>query len=147
MRSIWIALIGPTVSGAENLLADSGFVHCEETNNWNYPSGDSAVLFVSCGDMSWVEKYQLQEEWEELLDAMQGEEPTVMVNVHVSGRVPGDDEVQFLAKLMLGSFKGAAFDDYFSYTHAWSLPEIQEGTLVDGLHFFDYRGWNNRNCQ
>jgi hypothetical protein len=147
MRSIWIALIGPAVSEVGDLLSASGFEHSDGSNRWNYPGGESAALYVSCGDMSWVEKYGLQEEWEELLEALEGEDPTVRVNADVSGRVPGDEEVRFLSTLLLGQFKGAAFDDWFSYSHAWSLSEIQEGTLVDGVHFFDYRGWHDQDRQ
>lgn len=145
MRSVWFALIGPSVPEARDWLVRHGIVPVDRyPGEYAYPSADNPVLFVSCEDYAWVQKYELEEEYEELLRAIDGAVPTAHVSARVSGRVPGDPEVRFLAQCLLGKFHGFAFDDFSSYSHAWTLDEINRGTLVDGLGFFDYQGHHNR---
>jgi hypothetical protein len=98
-------------------------------------------LFIGCEGYDWVQRYALEEEYEELRRAIGGAVPTAHVSVDVSGRAPGDREVRFLAQCLLEKFEGFAFDDFFSYSHAWTLSEINSGALVYGLGFFDYPGW------
>lgn len=145
MRSIWFSLIGPDLAGVESRLQSHGLASLDgEPGHFVYPSEDDPVLYVSCGGYDWVQEYGLQEEYDELLQAIGGGTPTVHVLAHVSGRVPGDQEVRFLARCLLGAFRGFAFDDFLSYSHAWTLAEIESGALVDGLGFFDYQGDFNR---
>ncbi|MET9675352.1 hypothetical protein ABZY68_19985 [Streptomyces sp. NPDC006482] len=35
---------------------------------------------------------------------------------------------------------GVAMDDHT--THPWTLPEILSGAVIDGLRFFDFRGYH-----
>ena len=72
------------------------------------------------------------------LDAAIGERPDWALQIDVSGRIDGTDEVHRILTLVL-EHGGVAFDDYTD--HAWTLPEIQTGVTVDGLSFFDFRGY------
>ncbi|MFL1379742.1 hypothetical protein [Nocardiopsis protaetiae] len=76
-----------------------------------------------------------------VLDAALGYHPAWALQVDVSGRVDGTAELHRLAALLL-QHGGAAFDDYSR--HAWTLREIEDGTLVDGLRFFDFRAHHER---
>ncbi len=84
-------------------------------------------------------------DWEpddvDLLESALGYHPTWAVQVDISGRIDGTAEVRQLAALMLGH-GGVAFDDYSE--HPWSLVEIEAGTAVDGLGFFDFRAYHER---
>lgn len=145
MRSVWFSLIGPEVSEVEDQLHRHGIAPIEgEPGELRYPPVNHPVLFISCQGYQWVQDHDLQEEYDELLQAIGGATPTAHVIAHVSGRVPGDAEVRFLAKCLLGQFPGFAFDDFLSYSHAWTLHEIESGLLIDGLKFFDYQGYFNR---
>lgn len=115
------------LAGLEQLIGHPG--------RWNYPAGTAAVLYVSCGPYAWNE---FPEEHAEILRCTTGRVPTVEVHADVSGRVPGDDEVRFLADLILSRFDGVAFDDFVSLAHGWSLDEIRRNVVVEGLRFFDY---------
>lgn len=141
MRSVWFSIIGPQPSEVEALLRGNGFIRLEGLpGQLNYEVGEDAVMFVTCENYDWVQKYHLEEEYAELVNAIGGKTPTVSVVADVSGRVPGDDEVRLLARCLLERFHGFAFDDYLSYSHAWTLAEIMDGARVDGLKFFDYEG-------
>lgn len=74
-----------------------------------------------------------------LVDAALGYHPTWALQVNVSGGVDGTAELHRLAALLLGS-GGVAFDCYSD--HAWTLREIEDGTVVDGLRFFDFRTYH-----
>ncbi|MEV0136806.1 hypothetical protein AB0H83_51330 [Dactylosporangium sp. NPDC050688] len=73
------------------------------------------------------------------LDAATGQRPNWAVQIDVSGRIDGTEDVVHLMTLLL-SRGGVAFDDYTA--HAWTLPEIQSEAQVDGLRFFDFRGYH-----
>jgi hypothetical protein len=76
-----------------------------------------------------------------VLDAALGYHPVWALQVDVSGRVDGTAGLRRLAALLLGD-GGVAFDDYSE--HAWTLREIEDGTVVDGLGFFDFRTYHER---
>ena len=142
MRSVWFALVGPAIGEVEKCLSRNGFEKLSsEAGRWNYPPGSDAILYVSCGGYDWVQEWELEEEYQELLQAINGKVPTVHITADVSGRHPGDEEVRFLARVLLRNFEGYGFDDYLSYSHAWTLDEIESDVLVDGQPFFDYQGW------
>ncbi|WP_306366350.1 hypothetical protein [Nocardiopsis sp. CC223A] len=71
-----------------------------------------------------------------VLDAALGYHPARALQVNVTGRVDGTAELHRLAALLL-EHGGAAYDDHSR--HAWTLREIEEGTVIDGLRFFDFR--------
>lgn len=145
MRSVWFSIVGPSVSEVERWLQRHGVAPVEgRAGQLTYPSGEEPVLYVSCEDYQWMQKYDLQEEYDELLRAIGGAIPTVHVTAHVSGRAPGEEQVRFLARCLLDRFRGFAFDDFLSYSHAWTLAEIEGGVFVDGLSFFDCQGHFNR---
>jgi hypothetical protein len=106
-------------------------------DNWSFPR-DAAppVLFVGFN-----EDLQAEAEAEDLqlLTAALGKLPDVVVMADVSDRAPGSIEVMDFAQLLLGKFRGVAWDDYT--THCWTLPQIQSGTKVLGHAFFDFAGW------
>jgi hypothetical protein len=136
MRSVWFALIGPTIVEVEQVLLKT--YHKGVVYDFHGPL-DAAVLYIRVSEYAWSDKQKWEsDDYAELLVATNGERPTVEVFADVSGRVPGDTEVKALAELLLGAFGGFAFDDFLAYQHAWSLAEIREDHLVDGMHFFDY---------
>jgi hypothetical protein len=75
------------------------------------------------------------------LVAATGTRPGWAIQIDVSGRIDGTDEVHQILTLLLGR-GGVAFDDYTD--HAWSLREIQSGASVGGLRFFDFRTFHHR---
>jgi hypothetical protein len=76
-----------------------------------------------------------------VLDAAVGHRPSWAVQIDISGRVEGTADVRQLLKLLLAS-GGVAFDDYTD--HAWSLPEIIDGSTFNGLCFFDFKNYRGR---
>lgn len=78
------------------------------------------------------------EDWASLAKAL-GCTPTVIVVADVSGRYPGDAQVQSFIVTMLNKFQGLAQDDYTD--HCWNAQEVRSGFRVRGHPFFDYRGW------
>lgn len=141
MRTVWFALVGPSISDVEAQLRTNGFVQGPGDREFRIPSLDEPVLYVACDAYEWVEPLGLQDEYDELLHALSGRQPTVQVTADVSGRVPGDVEVLRLAEALLGAFDGHAFDDWHAYRHAWTLDEMRRGFEVDGLRFFDCARW------
>ncbi|WP_331446650.1 hypothetical protein [Streptomyces xanthochromogenes] len=76
------------------------------------------------------------------LEAAVGHHPTWAVHIDVSGRIDGTAEVHRMIALLL-EHGGVATDDYTS--HPWTLPEILSGAVIDGLRFFDFRGYHELN--
>jgi hypothetical protein len=113
MRSIWFAPMGTFVADVERELKRHKFVHVEPPGPFSYPS-----LQIRCGGHEWVAKYDVRDEYDELLRATGGLVPTGQVSVDVSRRVPGDDEVRRLARILLARFEGFAFDDSLACSHA-----------------------------
>jgi hypothetical protein len=70
--------------------------------------------------------------------------PTWALQVIVSGRIDGTDEIRAFAARVLGN-GGVAVDDYSD--HCWTLQEIESDLKVDGLGFFDFRGHYARHYQ
>ncbi|MGW3134005.1 hypothetical protein [Streptomyces sp. NPDC001123] len=71
-----------------------------------------------------------------VLEAAVGHHPTWAVQIDISGRIDGTAEVHQLVALLLEN-GGVATDDFSA--HPWTLREIQSGTVIDGLRFFDFR--------
>ena len=142
MRSVWFSLVGPSPAEVIACLHRHGFHTIGSTRRGRtqlrHPTVDG--LYVSCGnylDDLWV---ALHDEFQELQQAIGGLTPTTEVTADVSGNIAGDSEVRWLARCLLEEYAGFAFDDYLSYTHAWTLSEINKEEKFDGLGFFDYRG-------
>ncbi|MGW2888672.1 hypothetical protein ACWDDN_25795 [Streptomyces griseoruber] len=74
-----------------------------------------------------------------ILEAAIGHHPTWAVEIDISGRIDGTAEVHQMIALLL-EHGGVAMDDYT--THPWTLPEILSGAVIDGLRFFDFRGYH-----
>ncbi|MEV3858139.1 hypothetical protein AB0J38_27900 [Streptomyces sp. NPDC050095] len=77
-----------------------------------------------------------------ILEAALGHHPTWAVQIDISGQIDGTVEVHHMIALLL-EHGGVAMDDYT--LHAWPLPEILSGTVIDGLRFFDFRGYHELN--
>ncbi|MCX5414851.1 hypothetical protein [Streptomyces sp. NBC_00059] len=77
-----------------------------------------------------------------ILDAALGHHPGWAVQIDISGRIDGTPEVHRMVALLLEN-GGVATDDYTA--HPWTLPEILGGAVVDGLRFFDFRGYHELN--
>ncbi|MEV0900394.1 hypothetical protein [Actinoplanes sp. NPDC049802] len=78
-----------------------------------------------------------------VLDAAAGRRPHWAVQIDISGRIDGTADVRQLLELLL-SAGGVAFDDYTN--HAWSLPEIKNGSTFSGLGFFDFKNYRGGQC-
>lgn len=144
MRSVWFVLIGPTVEEVNAVLRTQH----DEGGGYGFVGPSAApALYISVYDYAVGIPGDAPDEEEARAQraAIGSATPTVMVIADVSGRVPGDQQVKGLAELLLGAFTGLAFDDYFSYDHAWTLAEIRNDARVEGLRFFDCQGWYDRN--
>jgi hypothetical protein len=125
---VWFHLFDASPEAVGALLSEAG---CQRVgdDSWNYPAGPQAVVYISLNQAGSFDPGSA---------ITPGAQTEVLADV--SGRVPGDDEVRFLAKLLLSCFRGIAFDDFMSDTHAWTLAEINAGKRFGGLAFFDYLG-------
>ncbi|MFF0205843.1 hypothetical protein [Streptomyces sp. NPDC005017] len=74
-----------------------------------------------------------------VLDAAVGHHPGWAVQIDISGRIDGTAELHQLVALLLER-GGVAVDDYSA--HPWTLQEIESGTVIDGLRFFDFRTYH-----
>src|SRR5262245_40925509 len=118
MRTVSIVLLSAAIDAVETCLARAGFEQLSgDPRRWNYPGGTDVVLYVSCKPYSWD---QFPEDHADILRCTSGISPTVEVQADVSGRVPGDQEVRFLAETLLSRFDGFAFDDFLSLAHGWT---------------------------
>ncbi|WP_435229667.1 hypothetical protein [Streptomyces sp. Tue6028] len=77
-----------------------------------------------------------------ILEAAIGHHLTWAVQIDISGRIDGTAEVHQMISLLL-EHGGVAMDDYTA--HPWTLPEILSGAVIDGLRFFDFRGYHELN--
>ncbi|WP_433509214.1 hypothetical protein ACQP2T_35260 [Nonomuraea sp. CA-143628] len=77
-----------------------------------------------------------------VLEAAVGHHPTWAVQIDISGRIDGTAEVCQMVALLL-EHGGVATDDYS--VHPWTLREIESETVIDGLRFFDFRGYHELN--
>jgi hypothetical protein len=146
MRSVCFSLVGPSPSDVVACLHRHGFHSIGNTKAGRVELRHPTVqgLYVSCEDYlndTWV---GFRDEFQELQRAIGGLTPTTHVDADVSGNVAGDSELRWLARCLLEEYAGFAFDDFLSYTHAWTLPEINGNEKFDGLGFFDYQGYFER---
>lgn len=74
-----------------------------------------------------------------ILEAAVGHHPGWAVQIDISGRIDGTAEVHHLVAMLL-EHGGVAMDDYTD--RPWTLPEILSGAVIDGLRFFDFRGYH-----
>lgn len=65
-----------------------------------------------------------------------GQQPAWAVEITVSGRIDGSQEVCDLVTRLLSN-GGFATDDYSN--HLWTLAEIESGAVAGGLRFFDFQ--------
>ncbi len=93
------------------------------------------MLYIEFGPVS---SYPSPVEHDEFVQRL-GWEPSVSVQVGVSGRHEGGDQVRAFARGLLGEFEGVAQDEYTD--HCWSREQILAGERVQGHPFFDYQGW------
>lgn len=137
MRTVSFTLMSAAIPDVEACLAAAGLEHLiNQPAHWNYPAGGDAVLYATC---SLYNPDAFPEEHDDVIRSTGGRVPSVEIQVHVSGRVPGDDEIRWLAEVLLSDFDGLAFDDFLGPKHGWTLDEIRGNQVVDGFHFFDYR--------
>ncbi|WP_405476422.1 hypothetical protein [Streptomyces sp. NBC_00009] len=74
-----------------------------------------------------------------VLEGAVGHHPGWAVQIDISGRIDGTTEIHQLVALVL-VHGGVAFDDYSA--HPWTLQEIESGTVIGGLRFFDFRTYH-----
>ncbi|MFE6886676.1 hypothetical protein [Streptomyces sp. NPDC057694] len=79
-----------------------------------------------------------------VLVAAVGHHPGWAVQIDISGRIDGTAEIHRLVAQLL-QHGGVAFDDYSD--HPWTLQEIESGTVIGGLRFFDFRTYHELQCE
>jgi hypothetical protein len=140
MRSVRFLLEGDPEQVAAALDAAS----CRRVDDgarWSYPGDDETGLSLRC------EAYAEADEAPETLAALrplQGRgrlQTSVRAEVHGQGGC--DREMHYLVGVLLGGFRGFAFDD-FTWPHPWTLDEIAGERRWDGLRFFDHIGHYER---
>ncbi|MEW2471799.1 hypothetical protein AB0919_43590 [Streptomyces sp. NPDC046994] len=77
-----------------------------------------------------------------ILETAIGHHPTWAVQIDVSGRIDGTAEVHQMIALLL-EYGGVVTDEYT--TRPWTLPEILSEAVIDGLRYFDFRGYHRLN--
>ena len=109
----------------------------ESGDSWTYPPTGDELLWIS------VEAPAQLGDWEPVESAIISDvvgTSAGLVQVDISGRIPGDDEVSEVTLSLLEVSPGArAQDDYTS--HLWTVDELRSIAKVEGHPFFDYRGW------
>lgn len=110
----------------------------QQQNPWS----DGNVYVWIVGDLDGL----LFDHWEPHevagLERAFGRRPDWAVEVAVSGRIDGTEEVYRLtSELLQGG--GVAIDDYTD-EHPWTLAEIERGDRANGLRYFDFRTHNER---
>ncbi|MBC6449230.1 hypothetical protein [Actinokineospora xionganensis] len=103
------------------------------------------VLYV---DLDFEYDGFLYRDWEpeaiEHLAAAIGHRPAWAVDIQVSGRVDGTEQLGRLVLTLLDA-GGAAMDDYSD--HAWRASDIRSDARFEGLSFFDFRGFHRASGQ
>jgi hypothetical protein len=135
MRSVVIHLVNATRDAVRTHLTQ--FAQPEDGDRWLYPPAASQPSLY----IEFYEKYEREVAADELLSLTSalGEGTRLSILANVSGRVPGDVEVQAFAECLLSVFRGVAEDEYSKCF--WSLEEIRAGVKQGELKFFDYEGW------
>lgn len=104
-------------------------------DSWRWPQVGEGVLFP--GLVNSLDEFDC-EELESARTALE-REPSLVVQIDVTGRRPGNSEVnEFLGELMT-AFSAVAQDDHTA--HSWTLEELRSGAQVQGHGFFDTQGW------
>ena len=133
MRSVFVHLKEATEDNAALWL--SSFTYAQGLKApWLYPDSKNATLYIN-----FYRDYQeFEPEDYERLIATLGCAPSLSIIADVSGRVDGTTEVKYFVTAALRQFNGVGEDEYS--THFWTLEEIEDNILVEGLHFFDFKG-------
>jgi len=137
MRSIFVFI---KKSDREQVIACLNSI-CTKRNGstdaWITETNGDPVLYVEFSENSFQNEIGANE-WNDLVSKL-GEEPKMSISVDISGRHDGKNEVMNFLASFLEINEGYVMDDYTDY--AWSLNEIRNSVLVEGLPFFDYTGW------
>jgi hypothetical protein len=140
MKLVFIYLIKTTLEELNNYLSQN-YAHDPriDISEWiDVDDANDPVLYINMMESkSWEQSYG---ELNEGLNAILGEQPTHVVQIDVSGRHEGDQEVQKCIHVLLSRFSGVVQDEFTD--HFWTLQEIQSGTQIEGHLFFDYKGWS-----
>lgn len=133
MRSVFVFLRDTTETAVKSYL-DSEYP--EQREPWvEFISGDPCLYI----NLYYVNPLEFEpSDWSEFIRQFGGE-PTVGLMADVSGRHPGDHQVNEFVSGLLSHFSGAAMDDYTF--HLWSIDELRAGQKFNGHPFFDYNGW------
>ncbi|OOC02148.1 hypothetical protein [Amycolatopsis azurea] len=109
--------------------------------------GQNAPWLVEGVLYCWLESEDeyLYQGWEpdgvEHLTVTIGHRPDWAIEIEVSGRVDGTEQLRRLVLTLL-EHGGVVTDDYSD--HAWTAGEIRSHARHEGLTFFDFRGSYNR---
>ena len=137
MRSVFVYVKDATKESVVSCLPTLKNIHTSRIGlPWIYNIEGETYLYVDVNDEP-ASEYEA-EEWQEIV-AQFGEVPKVEITVDVSGRHPGDKQVQDFVESVLNVFTGAALDEYT--LHLWTIEEIKAKIFVNGHPFFDYNGW------
>jgi len=136
MRSVFVYITESSMMEVEAFLSRE---FPGQSRPWIYPTQpQDNVLYIDLYD----DLYKEEPDYLAEVISVLGEHPYISIKADISGRHPGNKEVDYFMQLCLRTFKAVAQDDYSS--HAWTLSEIQSGHQHQGHSFFDYLGWYNK---
>lgn len=133
VRSVFLFLRDATEQTLDNLLQQ--IYRSDLGPRWVVTVDDDPCLYVNFYTNA-REEFETNE-WLALVEAL-GAEPAVSLQVDISGRHSGDQQVKEFVSTVLSNFNGVAMDDYTK--HYWTLQEILSGRREEGHPFFDYNG-------
>jgi hypothetical protein len=138
MRSVIVHLAEPcTEDDVADVLARA--YEGQGHRQWvEYAEGDTCLTIEFYRDH--LTEYE-PAELEQLKSHFAGKTPLSVV-ADIGGRHDGTAQVKRFVQLLLAKFPGVATDDFTD--HIWSRFEIEQNVLFDGLAFFDYRGFYER---
>ncbi len=133
MRSVFAFMSDVAVSGVRSWL--DGVAVATKPDGWRWPEEGTGTLFPGLDEGC---RYVDREDVTSATAAL-GKKPAFVVQVDVSGRLPGNVEVlQFLTELMT-AFPAVAQDEHTS--HCWTLEELSTEAKFEGRGFFDTEDW------
>jgi hypothetical protein len=139
MKSVQFVLKDCTLDEVDELFRQARYAgpFKDSSYRWLFPSKDDPSLYINIHTPDRFAELGCEEELREIVQVT-GFTPTVFVDVDVSGRHSGRDEVHKVAGDLHSEFEGIGFDDYSSYDYFWTLDEILNGVRKEGFLFFDF---------
>jgi hypothetical protein len=131
MREVIVFLKTAAKADVHQFLSE---LYPSEGSTWVMEGENTGCLYIQFSEKNDF----IEPEWNEFIESL-SYVPSIVVDVRVSGRFAGVQEVKAFLSTILGKFDGHTMDDYTR--HAWTLEDALSGRLVEGHPYFDYLGW------